>query len=259
MKRARHESTIERKVEFRRTVRLVQRCCGNLDPRAFSVEALGGSKYITETTRGITSPHHCVIMKRPTSKSCVPSVMVGCTGPSSAGPGSTQRASVVEVRNEHITQTDTAHGAYPTWRATKARKGIVHARTKVRERHVDELFFSDLPTQQEREDILRIHIKKFGREPDQFDVGAIAGQALDFSGAELAQVVVDALYWAFQRDREPNTQDLVDAVRRTNPLSKTMPERIESVREWAKGRAVPANLRSETVSVQPARQFLGRA
>lgn len=152
----------------------------------------------------------------------------------------------------------TALGASPTWCDTQARKGIVHARAKVRGQHVDELFFSDLPTQQEREDILRIHIKKFGRLPEQFDVGKIANMAVDFSGAELAQVVVDALYWAFQRDREPNTQDLLDAVQRTHPLSKTMPERIESVREWAKGRAVPANQRSEVATQQPVRQFIGR-
>lgn len=156
-------------------------------------------------------------------------------------------------------QRDIARGAYPTWCATKARKGIVHARAKVREQHVDELFFSDLPTPQEREDILRIHIKKFGRLPEQFDVDKIASAAVDFSGAELAQVVVDALYWAFQRDREPNTQDLLDAVQRTYPLAKTMPERIETVREWAKGRAVPANQRALAASgTQPVRQFTGR-
>lgn len=111
----------------------------------------------------------------------------------------------------------------------------------LRKGRFDELFFSDLPTEQERHDILRIHLNKFGRKPDRFDVVKVANQALDFSGAEMAQIVVDSLYRAFQQGREPTTDDLLESVRRTTPLSKTMPERIQALRAWAKGRAVAAN------------------
>lgn len=118
------------------------------------------------------------------------------------------------------------------------------------------MFFSDLPTEQERADILSIHLRKFRRKADQYDVGRVVSQAVDFSGAELAQVVVDSLYRAFQQDREPTTDDLMESVRRTTPLSKTMPERIQSLREWAKGRAVAANQADVQPTDLPARRVL---
>lgn len=131
----------------------------------------------------------------------------------------------------------------------------------LRKGRFDELFFSDLPTEQERADILSIHLRKFKRKADLYDVNRVVNQAVDFSGAELAQVVVDSLYRAFQQDREPTTEDLLESVNRTTPLSKTMPERIQSLREWARGRAVPANQQRDLTKEElPARRVVfGRA
>lgn len=139
----------------------------------------------------------------------------------------------------------------------QARKGIVHARAKVREQHVDELFFSDLPSPEERAAILAIHIRRFGRDPEGFDIQQLAQTAVDFSGAELAQVVVDSLYRAFQQNREPQLEDMLQAINSTTPLAKTMPERIQALREWAKGRAVPANKQAQQETEQrPFRRVL---
>lgn len=258
MKRVRHASTIERKVEFRRTVRLARHCCASQALRACSVEPQHASKYTIEITWGTISPHHCVTTKRLTSRSCAPTAMVGCTERSSAGLGSTRRASFVEVQNGRTTQGDTARGAYPTWFATKARKGIVHARAKVREQHVDELFFSDLPGQRDREEVLRIHISRMRRDPSKFDVPALAAAAVEFSGAELAQVVIDSLHHAFENGREPTDADMLTAIRSTYPLSRTMPERIQALRRWADGRAVPASKAENSAAGSASARYVWR-
>lgn len=111
----------------------------------------------------------------------------------------------------------------------------------LRKGRFDELFFSDLPTLSERAEILRIHIKGRKRDPDKYGVEEIAQEAANFSGAELAQVVVDSLYMAFQEGREPTTMDMIRAIGKTTPLFNTMQEKITRLREWAKTRAVAAN------------------
>lgn len=73
----------------------------------------------------------------------------------------------------------------------------------------------------------------------------ISEAADNFSGAELEQVVVDSLYRAFQQGREPETEDMIAAVRATTPLFDTMSEKIVRLREWARSRAVPANRQPE--------------
>lgn len=107
----------------------------------------------------------------------------------------------------------------------------------------DEIFWVDLPTVAERQDILAIHLIKKGRDPANFKLGKIAEQAEDFSGAELEGVVVKAMYRAFSdKGREVTTEDLAAAVTATVPLAKTRAEEIKAMRDWAATRAVPASL-----------------
>lgn len=111
----------------------------------------------------------------------------------------------------------------------------------MRKGRFDEIFFVDLPTVHERVDILKIHLKKRNRDPEKFDLKRIAQNTDGFSGAELEQVVVAAMYDAFDANRDLVNMDLERASVSTVPLSTTMAENVESLRGWCKGRAVPAS------------------
>jgi len=106
----------------------------------------------------------------------------------------------------------------------------------------DELFFVDLPTAEERAEILAIHLRKRGRDPLQFELAELAQSAERLTGAELEQVVTSALYTAFAESREVTGTDLANAVGETVPLYDTYEERIKELRDWARGRARQASV-----------------
>jgi len=107
----------------------------------------------------------------------------------------------------------------------------------LRKGRFDEIFFVDLPIQPEREEIFRIHIQKKGREPAKFDLPRLAAESKGFSGAEIEEAVVSGLYEAFYGGEELTEEHIITAIRETVPLSRTMMEDIQRLREWAKERA----------------------
>jgi SpoVK/Ycf46/Vps4 family AAA+-type ATPase len=111
----------------------------------------------------------------------------------------------------------------------------------LRKGRFDEIFFIDLPARPEREEIFRIHVGRRGRKPEGFDLGALAAAAEGFSGAEIEQVVVAALYDAFAEGKQLEQLHLARAVAETFPLATTMREEIQKLREWAKTRTRPAS------------------
>ena len=117
----------------------------------------------------------------------------------------------------------------------------------LRKGRFDEIFFVDLPNRAERHDIIKIHIIKRNRKPEDFDIPGLVEATEGFSGSELEQVVISALYDAFDKDDELTDEYLLAAVEETVPLSRTMQEEITSMRDWAKNRA---RLASETVQLE---------
>ena len=111
----------------------------------------------------------------------------------------------------------------------------------IRKGRFDELFFVDLPGQQERKQVLTIHLTKRKRNPADFDLEKIAIAAAGHSGAEIDAAVQTALYSAFAGGHELSTKHLLDALAHTVPLSTTRAEEIEELRCWARTRAVPAS------------------
>jgi AAA+ superfamily predicted ATPase len=105
----------------------------------------------------------------------------------------------------------------------------------------DELFFVDLPDDESRTHILKVHLTRRGRDASGFKVAEIAGISEHFSGAELEQVVVAALYRAFGEKRELEQRDLVVAARQMVPLYALYEQEIKALRGWAQGRARPAH------------------
>jgi hypothetical protein len=105
----------------------------------------------------------------------------------------------------------------------------------------DEIFFIDLPTRDERREIFAIHLRKRRRDPARFDLDHLAAAADGFTGAEIEQVVVAALYTAFAREVEVSTTILAGELRATRPLSVTRAEEIDALRAWARERTVAAS------------------
>lgn len=130
----------------------------------------------------------------------------------------------------------------------------------LRKGRFDEIFFIDLPARSEREEILRIHLRKRRRDPEAFDIAGLAGATPGFSGAEIEQLVVEALYDAFDADRDLNSEDILRATRTTVPLSMTMREKIAYLREWASTRArMASDARVETFEEQATVFLAARA
>jgi len=110
----------------------------------------------------------------------------------------------------------------------------------VRKGRFDEIFFIDLPDADERKQIFQIHLAKRKRDPAAFDLAALAAHSDGFSGAEIEQAVVSALYTAFSASAELATAHVVEELKATRPLSVTRAEVIANLRAWAAERAVSA-------------------
>ncbi len=111
----------------------------------------------------------------------------------------------------------------------------------LRKGRFDEIFFVDLPSQPVRKQIFAIHLARRKRDPKQFQLEELARASNGYSGAEIEQAVISALHAAFAAKTELDTACVLDALRRSPPLSVTMAERIIALREWSRGRCVPAD------------------
>ncbi|HCA47118.1 MAG TPA: ATPase [Armatimonadetes bacterium] len=141
-------------------------------------------------------------------------------------------------------------GSFITWLQEKTQPVFVIATANnisalppelMRKGRFDEIFFIDLPRQDEREEIFRIHIARRERDPERYNLRALAEEAEGFSGSEIEQVVISALYDAFDRAGELSQEDLMANIGNTVPLSQTRAEEIEALRDWARDRARPAS------------------
>lgn len=140
-------------------------------------------------------------------------------------------------------------GSFLTWMQEKTSPVFVMATANrverlpgefLRKGRFDEIFFVDLPNEQERQDIFTIHLEKRRRDISRFDIEQLSKVCDGFSGAEIEQALIAAMYEAFAQDREFTQLDIIAAVKATLPLSKTMQEQVTALRDWARQRARPA-------------------
>ncbi len=122
----------------------------------------------------------------------------------------------------------------------------------------DEVFFLDLPTASERAEIFAVHLRKRRRPPERFDLPRLAAAAAGSVGAEIEQAIVDAMFAAFNDPaapgREVTTADVLAAVARQVPMSRSQREVIAALRQWlAEGRAQSASFAEAR---QAAQQFV---
>jgi hypothetical protein len=109
----------------------------------------------------------------------------------------------------------------------------------LRKGRFDEIFFVDLPDDGEREAIFRIHLGLRKQVPSRLDLGAVVAATAGFSGAEIEQAVIGALYRALHVRQPLSTELLLEEIRGTVPLSVSRREQIEGLRLTARGRFVP--------------------
>jgi SpoVK/Ycf46/Vps4 family AAA+-type ATPase len=111
----------------------------------------------------------------------------------------------------------------------------------LRKGRFDEIFFLDLPKDKEKEEIFHIHLQKKGRDPKNFDLVNFAKAAKDFTGAEIEQVIIDALFSSFNKKKELSNDEILTSIKLCIPLATTYSEELGTLREWAKLRARKAS------------------
>ena len=138
-------------------------------------------------------------------------------------------------------------GTFLTWLAEKESSVFVVATANdisamppelVRKGRFDEIFFVDLPQPRVRASVFAIHLTSRGQALRDFDVEALAKATEGFSGAEIEQAVVSALYAAHAKQQALSTQHILQEIEQTRPLSVVMDERVSALRLWAEGRTV---------------------
>ncbi len=111
----------------------------------------------------------------------------------------------------------------------------------IRKGRFDQLFFLDLPGDEERASILEIHLRAAGGDPAAFNLKALAALTRGWSGAEIEQGVQAAVVHAWQEGRAFTERDVMWSASRIVPLSRTMEEQIKQLRFWSQERATPAS------------------
>ncbi len=110
----------------------------------------------------------------------------------------------------------------------------------LRKGRFDEIFFVDLPQLDTRREIFAIHLRKRKQNPENFDLDRLAEVSEGFSGAEIEQAIISAMHQAFSENTPLTTKLIINAINSSPPLSVVMYEKVEALREWAKGRCIPA-------------------
>ena len=136
-------------------------------------------------------------------------------------------------------------GTFLTWLSEKTAPVFVVATANdvsslppelLRKGRFDEIFFVDLPASLERQEVFRVHLEKRKRDPRAFDLAELARASVGYSGAEIEESIVSALFDVFYDQSDLATASLLASIRQTVPLSKTMSEDVDKLRRWAEGR-----------------------
>jgi SpoVK/Ycf46/Vps4 family AAA+-type ATPase len=140
-------------------------------------------------------------------------------------------------------------GTLLTWMAERKTRVFIVATSNditrlppelIRKGRLDEIFFVDLPDATIREEIFSIHLRKRNCPVEQFNLTELAIASDGFSGSEIEQAIVSALYSANAAEKPLDMPMLMTELANTSPLSVVMAEQIARLRLWAADRTVPA-------------------
>jgi len=110
----------------------------------------------------------------------------------------------------------------------------------IRKGRFDQVFFVDLPNEEERKEILSIHMRRQRIDPAAYDLVLLASATRGWNGAEIEQAIISARISAVSRGAPLTQNDLLVAFGKVIPLSRTMEEQLKAIRSWARTRALPA-------------------
>jgi SpoVK/Ycf46/Vps4 family AAA+-type ATPase len=148
----------------------------------------------------------------------------------------------VEGRSDGGT-TSRVFGTFITWMAEKSSPVFVVATANniqalppemLRRGRFDEIFFVGLPSQTERQAIFEVHLSRLRPHSlANYDLPRLAEETPDFSGAEIEQMIVEAMHLGFSQNRDFTTNDILEAASQIVPLARTAQEQIEALQAWA--------------------------
>jgi SpoVK/Ycf46/Vps4 family AAA+-type ATPase len=123
--------------------------------------------------------------------------------------------------------------------ATANRINLLPAEVNRKGRY-DQVWFVDLPNEEERKEILSIHMLRNGLDPASFDLILLASATRNWNGAEIEQAVMSARITGHARGTNVSQNDMLAAFGKIIPLSRTMEDQLKAIRSWARTRALPA-------------------
>lgn len=143
---------------------------------------------------------------------------------------------------------DRVWATFLTWMQESESRALVYATANRAWRLPAELlnrftavFYADLPGPKALEAIFKVHIRRAGRDPDNFDLDALVKETVGFVGREVERAVKAGVSLAFESGAEDvTTAHILTVIEETVPMSYSMTEQIEEMREWA-DRARPAS------------------
>jgi SpoVK/Ycf46/Vps4 family AAA+-type ATPase len=134
-------------------------------------------------------------------------------------------------------------GTFITWLAEKTSPVFVVATANniqalppemLRRGRFDEIFFVGLPSQEERRAIFAVHLSRLRPHNLQsYDLDRLAYETPDFSGAEIEQMLIEAMHLGFSQNRDFTTQDILEAASQIIPLARTAQDQIQLLQDWA--------------------------
>ncbi len=139
--------------------------------------------------------------------------------------------------------TSRVFGTFITWMAEKTSAVFVVATANniqslpaelLRKGRFDEIFFVGLPSEAERRAIFEVHLSRLrSTNLPNYDLDRLAYETPDFSGAEIEQILIEAMHIGFSQNRDFNTDDVLEAASQTVPLARTAQEQIQQLQDWA--------------------------
>lgn len=139
--------------------------------------------------------------------------------------------------------TSRVFGTFITWMAEKSSPVFVVATANniqllppemLRRGRFDEIFFVGLPSQEERKAIFTVHLSRLRpHNLKSYDVDRLAYETPDFSGAEIEQILIEAMHIGFSQNRDFTTDDVVEAASQIIPLARTAQDQIRMLQDWA--------------------------
>jgi hypothetical protein len=139
--------------------------------------------------------------------------------------------------------TSRVFGTFVTWLAEKSSPVFVVATANniqalppemLRRGRFDEIFFVGLPSQEERKAIFAVHLARLRPHNLQsYDIDRLAYETPDFSGAEIEQILIEAMHIGFSQNRDFTTEDVLEAASQLIPLARTAQDQIQLLQNWA--------------------------